>query len=130
MTLTKLQKLGFIAVVLLFELLFYVFYSGSNMVIAVLPQDFEVRLLPYFFVNLTMFLSFFAIFLKFTGTKIFLWENVCCRSGGISGKMRFGRYFCADKTGGNIQVFYLRYFSYCNDFNFHYSGFNSPSEGF
>ena len=68
---TKLQKLGFIVIVFLFELLFYVFYSYSNMIIAVLPRDFETRLLPYFFINLTMFLSFFAVFLKFTGTKFF-----------------------------------------------------------
>lgn len=68
---TKLQKLGFAVIIFLFELLFYVFYSYSNMIIAVLPRDFKTRLLPYFFMNLTMFLSFFAIFLKFTRTKIF-----------------------------------------------------------
>lgn len=86
MTFTKLQKLGFIAIVFLFELLFYVFYSYSNMIIAVLPQDFEVRLLPYFFMNLTMFLSIFAIFLKFTGTKIFCRKTLAAAAAVLAVK--------------------------------------------
>lgn len=83
---TKLQKLGFIAIVFLFELLFYVFYSGSNMIIAVLPQDFEVRLLPYLFMNITVFLSFFAIFLKFTGTKIFCGKTLAAAAVVLAAK--------------------------------------------
>lgn len=83
---TKLQKLGFIAIAFLFELLFYVFYSGSNMVIAVLPQDFEVRLLPYLFMNITMFLSFFAIFLKFTGTEIFCGKTLAATAAVLAAK--------------------------------------------
>ena len=60
----------FIVTAFLFELLFYIFYFGSNMVIAILPREFEARLLPYAFMNFAVFLSLCIMCMKFKGTKI------------------------------------------------------------
>lgn len=102
---TRLQKLGFVIIVFLFELLFYVFYSYSNMIIAVLPRDFETRLLPYFFMNFTMFLSFFAIFLKFTRTKIFCQKTLIAAAVVLAVKCVSDIIFALIKTEELYRIF-------------------------
>lgn len=57
-------------VIFLFEILFYVFDLGTNMIIFILPQEFELHFLSYIFLNISQFIIFFIICLRTISIKI------------------------------------------------------------